>query len=200
MPENDDTIDDKDDDTTTGAGDGDTKDKADDGDAKQLGDAGKRALDAMKRDRAAARRELAEARAKLAEFEDKDKTDTERLSGAASAATARAEKAEVGLRKIQTAMDRAPEHATLAQIRAVAKRLSGESDEELESDADELFGLFVAPADTSTKDAGGKDDDTTTARPTVPQRPREKLRGGGDPDEEPEETDPRKLADLIGRH
>ena len=31
----------------------------------------------------------------------------------------------------------------------------------------------------------------------TPSRPKERLRGGGDPEEEPEENDPRRLADLI---
>jgi hypothetical protein len=70
--------------------------------ASQLGDPGKKALDAMKADRNAARKALADAQKKLTEFEDRDKTDAEKLTAAkeaaekrAQAATARAVAAEV---------------------------------------------------------------------------------------------------------
>lgn len=155
------------------------------GDASKLGDAGKRALDAMKRERNAARKELQGLQEKLKSYEDKDKSETQRLQESLEEAKARAAKAEAGSKKLQTAIDRAPEGATMTQIRAVAKRLSGDTDEELEADADELFELV----------AGAKEP----AKKTVPTKPKEKLSGGGDPDEEPDETDPRKLADLIGR-
>ncbi|MFJ2579976.1 hypothetical protein [Kitasatospora aureofaciens] len=65
-----------------------------------LGDAGKRALDAMKAERAAARQQAAaekkradELAATVAEFENRDKTDLERATAAADAASKRAEAA-----------------------------------------------------------------------------------------------------------
>jgi hypothetical protein len=121
---------------------------------------------------------------KLREYEDANKSESQRLQEERDSHKTRAEKAEAALRRREVAEDRAPEHATAAQIRAVAKRLAGESDEELEADADELFAL-LAPAPPEPK--------------KVAQRPKERLRGGGDPDEEPEESDPRKLADAIRR-
>ena len=169
----------------------DTDDAEDTGkpaDKPDLGDAGKKAIDAMKRERNAAKKALADAQAKLKEYADKDKTDTERLAEAAEEAKNRAAKAEQSFGKLQTAMDRAPEGATLAQIKAVAKRLTGDTEEEMEADADELFALLAPP---STED---------TERGKAPAgRPKERLRGGGDPEDEPEEMDPRKLAALIGR-
>lgn len=77
--------------------------------ADKLGDAGKKALEAMKADRAAAKKTAAAERKradelarKVAEFEDRDKSEldkatskAERLEAAAKAATARAVKAEV---------------------------------------------------------------------------------------------------------
>jgi len=164
--------------------DGDKPDE-DTGDANQLGDAGKKALEVMKRERNAARKDLNDLKAKLKEFEDKDKTEAQRLQEAAEEAKSRAAKAEGNARKLQTAIDRAPEGASLVQIKAVAKRLHGDSDEELEADADELFALLT-PAQDSKK--------------ALPGKPKENLSGGGDPGEEPDEKDPRKLADLIGRH
>lgn len=169
----------------------DDKKPDDDGkpdDKPELGESGKKAIDAMKRERNAALKELKDLRTKVKEFEDKDKTEAERLAEAAEDAKSRAAKAEANARRLTTAMERAPEGATLAQIRAVAKRLSGDTDEELETDADELFEL-LAPKST--------EDDTK--RPAPSGKPTPSLRGGGDPSEEPEEMDPRKLAGLIGR-
>jgi hypothetical protein len=166
-------------------------DKPDDSkpdDKPELGDAGKKAIDAMKRERNAALKELNDLRAEVKGFKDKDKTEAQRLAEAAEDAKSRAGKAETNLRKLQTAMERAPEGATLAQIRAVAKRLSGDSEEELEADADELFELL---APKSATDEG--------KRQAPAGKPTPSLRGGGDPETEPEEMDPRKLAGLIGR-
>lgn len=154
-------------------------------DSDQLGEAGKRAIEAMKRERNAARKEAAEARAKAKQYEDANKTESERLQEALVTHQSRAEKAEAALKRREIAELRAPEHATVAQIKAVAKRLAGESDDDLEADADELFALLApAPAPVPAR---------------TPSRPKEQLRGGGDPNEEPEETDPRKLAAAIPR-
>lgn len=175
--------DDDDDRRTTRKGDDD------DGDASKLGDPGKRALDAMKRERNTARKELNDLRAQLKKYQDKDKTETERLTEARDEATTRAAKAEESFRSMSVAIDRAPAHATLKHVRMVAKRLRGDSEEELEADADELFDM-LAPAP--------KEKDEPAPR-KVAGKPRERLRGGGDPEEEPEETDPRKLAEMIRR-
>lgn len=153
---------------------------------EQLGDGGKKAIDAMKRERDHARRELSGLQKKLKEFTDKDKTETQRLQESAEEAKTRAATAESTYRKMQVAIDCAPDGASLAHIKMVAKRLSGDSEEELQADANEMFGLFAPKADPPTK--------------KLPGKPKENLRGGGDPDEEPEETDPVKLAELIGRH
>jgi len=69
----------------------------------------------------------------------------------------------------------------------LAKRLSGKTREELEVDADELLDDLIASLP--------KPEPTVT----ISQKPRENLRGGGKPAEEPEETDPRKLAAMIPR-
>lgn len=127
-------------------------------------------------------RQAKDASGRLKKYEDQNKSEAERLQEAAQESRTRAERAEANLRRREIAEERAPEHATLAQIKAVAKRLSGESDEDLEADADELFAL-LAPEPPKAR---------------TPQRPKERLlRGGGEPDEEPDEMDPRKLADRI---
>jgi DNA repair exonuclease SbcCD ATPase subunit len=146
-------------------------------------------LDRLRRQLKAANREAAKYRTQVKDYQDKDKSESQRLTEAAEEAKSRASGAEQKFRKLQTAIDRAPEGASLAQIRAVAKRLHGDTDEEMEDDADELFAL-LAP-----KPAEGKDKTKPPAG-----KPKANLRGGGDPDDEPEEMDPRKLAAQIGRY
>jgi hypothetical protein len=157
-------------------------------DKPTLGDAGKAAIDRMKRDRNAALKELKDLREQVKKFQDKDKSEAQRLAESAEEAKGRAAQLETSYRKLTTAMERAPEGATLAQIRAVAKRLSGDTEEELEADADELFQLLAPKPAT---------DEGKRAAPAG--KPTPNLRGGGNPEEEPEEMDPRKLAGLIGR-
>lgn len=160
-------------------------DDEDDRDADKLGDAGKRALDRMKADRKTAEKKAADLEAELKKYRDKDKTETERLSESAQTATVRAEKAETSFKALQAALEHAPEGATLEHVRKCAKRIRGESDEDLEADAAELYELM----DIRKKD-----------QPKPGSKPRERLRPGGtDPEEPVEETDPRKLAALIKR-
>lgn len=123
--------------------------------------------------------------AELRKYEDQGKSDLERLEGRASDAETRAGTAESKAKALEIAMERAPEHATVAQIRAVAKRVRGDDAEALEADADELFELLAPEPKAAPKVAGA--------------RPKERLKGGSEPDEEPEETDPRKLAALLPR-
>lgn len=126
---------------------------------------------------------------KLKQYEDASKSDLERWEERASTAESRAGTAEAKAKALEIAIERAPAHATLAQVRAVAKRVRGEDDEGLERDADELFELLAPAPSTEEPKPGTK----------TPARPKERLKGGADPDEEPEETDPRKLAALLPR-
>lgn len=128
-----------------------------------------------------------DASSKLRQYEDASKSDLERWEERATTAESRAGTAEAKAKALEIAIERAPEHATLAQVRAVAKRVRGEDDEALQKDADELFEL-LAPAPSEPK-PGTK----------TQQRPKERLKGGAEPDEEPDETDPRKLAALLPR-
>lgn len=61
-------------------------------------------------------------------------------------------------------------------------RLKGTTEEEILADAEDMLGALGA----------GK-------KPNPTQKPKEALRGGTQPDDEPEETDPRKLAALVPR-
>lgn len=122
------------------------------------------------------------ASAELKKYQDADKSESQRLQEDRDSHRSRAEKAELALKKRELAEELAPDHATAAQIRAVAKRMAGDDDDALEADAKELFELIAPKAAAKT-----------------PSRPKEKLRGGSEPDEEPEPTDPRKLAAMIPR-
>jgi hypothetical protein len=125
-----------------------------------------------------ANEEAAASRLKLKEIEDRDKSDSEKLSERAATAERRAEEAEARALRLEVA---AAKGLTPGQ----AKRLAGSTLEELEADADELLADFAPTTGESEPPLGG--------------RPKERLRGGGSPAEEPEETDPRKLAALISR-
>jgi hypothetical protein len=188
------------DDPKPGTGQGD--DAGDPKGADQLGDPGKRALDAMKAERNRARTELKAAQTRLEELENAGKSELQRATDQVGSYKSRAEKSESSLAAFQIAMDRAPAHATLAQVKAVAKRVRGEDADALEADADELFELLAPapkekPSGKGGKDDGDDDEDDDRPRRRLPGKPRPKLRGGADPEDEAEESDPRKLADLI---
>jgi hypothetical protein len=145
-----------------------------DPDKPALGDTGKKALDAERKARRDAERQLKETGDRLKALEDKDKSDSERLTEKVTqlekdlaTATARADRYEVALDK------------GLDMTRA--KRLTGTTREELEADADELQSWTA-----------GKPSEPAPGKPTTD------LRGGGDPTEEPE-VDVRKVVDSIPR-
>lgn len=124
-------------------------------------------------------KELEPLAAKAKELEDANKTEAEKLTERASSAEDRATKAEQELLRLQVAIDKG---LTPAQ----ARRLVGTTKEELEEDADDLLASFASQ------------DTKTTSK--VERRPKERLaRGGSDPDEPVEETDPGKLAASIPR-
>lgn len=66
------------------------------------------------------------------------------------------------------------------EVDSFLARLQGDTVDDLAEDAERLLSL-LAPKDTKS----------TT------RRPKEALRGGGDPEDEPEELDPGKLADRV---
>jgi hypothetical protein len=147
-------------------------------DPGDLGDAGKKAIDDERKARRDAERQLKEMGDKLKALEDKDKSETERLTEKVTqlekdlaSATARADRYEVALEK------------GLDMTRA--KRLTGSTREELEADADEL----------STWNAGAGNDGKPAA---PPGKPAPDLKGGGDPTEEPA-VDVRKVVADIPR-
>lgn len=141
-------------------------------------------LQALEGDKGKAQERAEKAEAELKKRQDAEKTEAEKLEERASTAEKKATQAEATALRLDVALDKAPEGMSIAQVRKLAKRLSGESREDLEADAEELFADF-APAD----------DEGQGPR----RRPRERLRPGASPSSEPEETDPDKLAATVPR-
>ena len=131
-------------------------------------------------------RENSEAARKLAELEEADKSETEKAQRKVADAEAKAAQAE---RRALIAEIGAEKGLTLA----VAKRLQGDTREELEADADELLEAF------GPKGAGKPADGV---KPTEARRaPKEDLRPGasGDDADDGEVTkdEAAKIADRI---
>ena len=115
---------------------------------------------------------------KLTELEEKDKSESEKLTDRATVAESRAAEAELRVLKLEVAGEKG---LTPSQ----AKRLQGTDRESLEADADELLESFKPDPDS---------------KKTPRRRPDPNLPGSGlDPNEEPEETDPMKLAAKVPR-
>lgn len=129
-------------------------------------------LDKVKSDRDA-------AQAKVKEHEDATKSDQEKLEERASGAEKGEKDAKLEAAKLRVALKKGLDETQ-------AKRLVGETEEELEQDADELLESF--------KGEGG-DEEGEKPR----QRPTERLRPGAAPSADAGETDPAKLADEVGR-
>lgn len=123
------------------------------------------------------RKRLEAAESRLQEIDDASKSEDQKREERHAALEKRALEAELRALRLEVAAEKG---LTTAQ----AKRLVGATREELEADADDLLETFAPKPSPAAPVLG---------------RPREKLRGGGDPDEPVEETDPRKLAALIRR-
>lgn len=131
------------------------------------------------------RKRLKEAEDKAKKFddiEDSKKSEIERLTGQATAAEQRAADAELAALRIEVALDKAPDGMPIAQVRKLAKRLSGTTREEFETDADELFEDFTPTTGTKDDKGGGP-----------ARRPVDRLRGGGAGDQESEPS----VADIV---
>lgn len=112
----------------------------------------------------------ADAAEKLAEIEDSKKSEIEKAAEKATEAQKIADKATREAARLRIALDRG---LTGNQAKTFAKRLTGETEEELEADADELIEFLSVEEPT---------DDTS-------RLPREKLKPGASTDSDPDETD-----------
>lgn len=129
---------------------------------------------------AALRKRLKEAEEKATkydELQDSERSELEKAAERIAAAEAKAQEAELALLRYEVGADKG---LTPAQ----AKRLTGTTREELESDADELREAF-----------GG--DDSKKPTPPPSRRPVPHLRGGLDPEGDDDVIDAGKVADSI---
>ncbi len=127
-------------------------------------------------------KENAAAAKELAALKDADKSELQKALDKAAAEAKRAEAAEARAARYEVA-------AELGIKSKHLKYLSGSTREEIEESARGILGDFPE----AYKDASA-DTDTGT-----PARPKERLRPGAAPSEEPDETDPRKLAASVPR-
>lgn len=122
-------------------------------------------IEAMKAALRKANEEAKANRLRVKELEDRDKSETEKLSEATAAATRRADEAEARALRLEVAADKG---LTPQQ----ARRLVGDSLEDLQADADELLASFKPEPSSRFGDkpveslkpagadkAGGNDDD-----------------------------------------
>lgn len=186
----DDTDDDKDtgskDKSKTGKSNSDRDDDGDDDDSEK--DKSNPDVDKWRKMSRKNEAALHAAQKKIKEFEDKDKTDSQRLQEERDEAKTLAAKTASELKRWNIAAEHAPEHATLAQLKKVAKRINGKDDDELEEDAKELWADFAPEPDKSKP------------KSRIAGKPKENLRGGSDPEDDDDgEMDPAKLAGLVPR-
>ena len=135
---------------------------------------------AMSRKHEGQAKQNADAAKRLAELEDANKSETQKLADKAAAAEKRAADAEAKAARYEVA-------SRLGIKTNHLKYLSGSTVEEIEDAAKAIREDFPETyAET----------DTDSGKPT---RPKERLRSGAAPDEEPDETDPRKLAAALPR-
>lgn len=157
--------------------------EGDDKQDEQLGEGGKRALDAERAARKKLEHELKELRplaAKAKQADDAKKDEVQRLTEQLAAATAERDTTTVDRDRLKVAISKG---LTLGQ----AKRLVGSTEDELAADADELL------ADLGAKPGGDKSGE----RPAPAGKPREHLQSGGGDQPPPEETDVRALGKRM---
>lgn len=124
-------------------------DPASQGDPGQLGDAGKRALEAERQARRDAEAQAKELAAKVQQFEDANKSETQRLAEQAQTAATEAAAANRQLQQMQAALAAAPPGMDAATVANLAGRIQGATPEEMQADAAALFQLAAgsqAPA------------------------------------------------------
>lgn len=80
---------------------------------------------------------------KLKEFEDAQKTEQERLAEELEAARSKEGELSRKMLRLDVALAKAPEGMSAQKIRKLAARLTGDTVEELEADAEELFAEFA---------------------------------------------------------
>lgn len=140
-----------------------------------LGDGGKKALDAERKARRDAEKKTTELEARLREIEDKDKPEITRLTEENAQL-----KSQLASRTSETARYKVALDKKLTATQA--KRLVGDTEEELAADADELLAdLGATPKADETK----SDDQDKS----LPGKPVEDLKSGSGVETSQEDTD-----------
>lgn len=106
----------------------------------QLQDSGKKALEQERKARRDAEKQLRDVQTRLKEFEDRDKSEGEKLSERLAAAELRANEAEARELRARVALAK-------GLPADLAERLRGTTEEELTADADELLTLLKPAED-----------------------------------------------------
>jgi len=122
----------------------------------------------------------------LAKLKDRDKTELQK-------AIDRVAELEKDLAQERTDRMREAVGRRKSLSDAQVRRLQGTTEEELETDADELMAAFKPP------DPPDNDDPSRHGNGSRQGTPTPRLRPGAVPDAQPDETDPAKLAALIPR-
>lgn len=135
----------------------------------ELGDAGKKALEAERKAARAEKKRADELAARLKEIEDRDKSEAEKVAERASAAEARAAELEARAVRLEVAFEKG---LTPAQ----AKRLVGTTREDLEADADEVLRDFPTQPPAPVKPSG--DIGQGPRQPAQPTTPQDKIAAG----------------------
>lgn len=144
----------------------------------------------LRKDIETGKEDLKTTKAKLATVEGERDAAVKKVDEATNSGKSESEQLAAKLAEMEKKLEGEQANRLRAEVVAAkglspvqAKRLSGATKEELEADADELLDAFP------TASNGGPPS----------SKPRQQLRGGGDPNSEPEETDPAKLAAAIPR-
>ena len=139
------------------------------------------------RENEAKARANAEAARQLAEIQESQKTESQKQAEAQQALVTRAENAERDLIRYKVALRK-------GLSEPIARRLQGDTEEELEADADELLATLKPSNDG---DEGGDDDGG--AGTGLPRRPQERMRSGSRPNAEPQPS-ASELVDKMMEH
>lgn len=129
-----------------------------------LGEAGKKALTAERAAKKAAEKQLADLQKRLQEFEDRDKTEAQKLAERVAAAEQERDALKLTAMRQRIALEKGlpPQ---------LADRLKGSTEEEMSADADALLELVPV----------GAADGTPGPRPDLSQGARSALALNGDP-------------------
>ncbi len=139
---------------------GETGAPAADGD--DLGEGGKRALDAVRSEKRAAERRAAAAEAELKKLRDADLSEQQRATQAAEEAKREAAESTARALRLEVALDK-------GLPKALAVRLVGSTQEELEADADSLKALLGHSGTGTNGDGQGGTPSPSTSTSRVPR-------------------------------